>query len=89
MAERSTLGPEGALAALEQVREWVRTDFDRAPGPDHSARLQQLNSALDTAAMAVQHLVDEDVRVRHLHDRIQVEPAVGALHGHQLGWREE
>jgi hypothetical protein len=87
MTEEATQ-PVGALEALEQVREWA-TGFEEAPGPDHSARLQQLNSALDTAAMAVQHLVDEDVRVRHLHGRIQAEPAVAALHGHQLGWRDE
>jgi hypothetical protein len=77
-----TLGPEGALAALEQVREWANADFG-PPGPDHSLRLGQLDSMLNGAAMAVQHLVDEDARERHLRSRLEAEPAVADKHGHQ------
>jgi hypothetical protein len=83
----NSLGLEGALAALEQVREWAHTDFG-PPGPDHSVRLAQLDSALATAGMAVEHLVDEDVRHRHLHQRIVNEPALATIHGHQDHWVE-
>jgi hypothetical protein len=91
----NTLGPEGALAALEQVREWVHTDFG-PPGPDHSGRLAQLDSALATARMAVEHLFDEDLRERDLHRRMteaalsRHDPEMAKAlerHGHQgAGW---
>lgn len=84
---KSTLGPEGALAALEQAREWARDEFG-PPGPDHRARLAQLDGALTTAAMAISHLCDEDARHRSLHDRVTGEGAVADKHGHQDRWLE-
>lgn len=85
---KSTLGPEGAFAALAQTEEWATAEFGRTPGPDHAPRLRQLNSALTTAWMAIEHLVDEDVRHRSLHDRIVGEGAVADKHGHQDRWLE-
>jgi len=63
--------PEQALAALTEVGEAMRTTF-----PDHPDRLGQLDAALATAAMAVTHLVDEELR--HKHDERAHARATGA-----------
>ncbi len=49
-----------ALAALAQVRQAMHEQF-----PDHPARLAQLDGALATAGMAVEHLHDEQARHSH------------------------
>lgn len=79
---------EDALASLEAVGKAMADQFG-LPGPDHSGRLAQLQGALATASMAVEHLFDEDLRARHLHQRIVNEPALAVIHGHQDTWREE
>lgn len=84
---KSIASSEEALAALEQVGEWAKAKF-APPGPDHSARLAQLDQSLITAGMAVEHLLDEDVRHRALHDRVVAEGAVADKHGHQDRWLE-
>lgn len=70
-----TLSPDEALAALADVRASMTAHF----GAHHEVRLGQLAAALDTAAMAVEHLVDEETREVDLATRIVNRDTV---HGH-------
>lgn len=60
------LGPDDAIAALKAVSASMRATF----GPHHEGRLGQLDQAIATAVMAVEHLVDEDARETDLAVRI-------------------
>jgi hypothetical protein len=86
---------QAALDALAKVAAMMGARFGAVPGPNHSARLEQLDSALGTAKMAVSHLFDEDERERELHGRMvsaaqKLDRVTLDQHGHQgLGWVEE
>ena len=58
------------LQSLEDVRVEAHEEFR-----DHPDRLAQLDSALATAAMVVEHLFDEEVR--HKHDPLAHAKAIG------------
>jgi hypothetical protein len=60
------LGPNDAIAALTAVAASMRAQF----GEHHAGRLGQLDQAVATAVMAVQHLVDEEAREVDLANRI-------------------
>lgn len=68
-AEKSELTAEEALDLLGHVKSAVHARFEDEHGT-HQARLSQLDSALATAVMAVEHLHDEEVRERELAQRI-------------------
>lgn len=53
---------EQATAALGDIRDAMHARFD---GARHLGRLEQLDYALATAGMAVDHLHDEQVRADH------------------------
>lgn len=57
---------DDALAALDAVQAFAQETY----GVHHAGRLAQLGTALSTARMAVEHLVDEDVRELDLAKRI-------------------
>ena len=57
---------EEILSAIEDIKAEVHGMY----GAHHAARLAQLDGALDTAAMAVQHLLDEEEREVDLAQRI-------------------
>lgn len=61
---------EEALAALAEVQAAMREQY-----PDNPSRLEQLDAALSTAGMVVEHLADEDVR--HRHDPVAHSKAIG------------
>jgi hypothetical protein len=71
-----TLSPDEALAALADVRASMTAHF----GAHHEARLGQLAAALDTAVMAVEHLVDEEAREVDLANRIIARDTVHGQH---------
>lgn len=52
--------PQEALVALAAVRDGMREAY-----PDHPDRLAQLDGALATAAMVVEHIADEEIRHKH------------------------
>lgn len=56
---------EEALAKLDEVRRAMHDQFPGNPG-----RLEQLDSALSTAGMAVEHLHDEEAREADLRKRL-------------------
>jgi hypothetical protein len=58
-----------ALAKLDEVRQAMHDQF-----PENSGRLGQLDSALATADMAVEHLFDEEMRHVDLVKRILSTP---------------
>jgi hypothetical protein len=64
MAEITTA--DEALEALAEVVSFANTTF----GAHHEGRLGQLRTAVATARMAVEHLVDEEVREVDLAQRI-------------------
>jgi hypothetical protein len=64
MAEITTA--DEALAALAEVASFANTTF----GAHHEGRLGQLSTAVATARMAIEHLVDEDARELDLAKRI-------------------
>lgn len=70
------LSPDEALAALADVRASMAGHF----GAHHEARLGQLGGALDTAVMAIEHLVDEEVREVDLANRIIAREKVHGEH---------
>lgn len=53
-----------ALTHLESIKTAMHQQFGETDDL-HRGRLAQLDHALATAAMAIEHLVDEDVRHRH------------------------
>jgi len=57
---------EEALAALGAVKGFA----EEAYGAHHAGRLGQLDTALSTARMAIEHLADEDARELDLARRI-------------------
>lgn len=74
------------LGRLNAVLVDVHAAFEQRPGPDHSARLEQLDSALANARASVEALFDEDERERDLHQRLAGDEGLGSRHGHQLNW---
>lgn len=57
---RSTVDVDSTLKVLAEVRSAAHDAY-----PDNPGRLAQLDTALDTARMAVEHLADEDIRHKH------------------------
>jgi hypothetical protein len=72
----TTFTPDEALAVLADVRASMTGHF----GAHHEARLGQLVGALDTAVMAIEHLVDEEMREADLAARIVARTAVHGQH---------
>lgn len=64
---------------LKEVQSDLRKQFPRA-----TERLAQLDGALATAAMAVDHLYDEEARHQDLEARIAKNPELFLVHGHQM-----
>lgn len=62
---KQAMSLDDALAALGAVKAAMHEQY-----PDHEARLGQLDAALDTASMAVQHLADEEAREVELARRL-------------------
>jgi hypothetical protein len=52
------------LTRLADFRAAVHTTYDSEDGL-HRARLDQFDTALTTAGMAIAHLADEEIRHRH------------------------
>lgn len=75
-SREGNLSPEEALATLASVRSSMTAHF----GAHHEVRLGQLVAALDTAVMAVEHLVDEEAREVDLANRIVARDTVHGQH---------
>lgn len=75
-SREGTTSPDEALAKLADVRASVVGHF----GAHHEARLAQFTAALDTAVMAVEHLVDEEAREVDLANRIVARDTVHGQH---------
>jgi membrane-bound lytic murein transglycosylase MltF len=68
--------PDEALAKLADVRASVTGHF----GAHHEVRLGQFTAAIDTAVMAVEHLIDEEAREVDLANRIVARDTVHGQH---------
>jgi uncharacterized protein YukE len=69
---------------LESVRSDMHQLFEGAHHGVYDARLAQLDSAIRTAAMAIEHLFDEQERNTELRERLRTSRQDQDRHGHQV-----
>lgn len=72
------------VATLESVRSDLHQLFEGAHHGAYDPRLAQLDSALATAKMAIEHLFDEQARNTELRQRLRSSRQAQDRHGHQV-----